>query len=78
MQKIIYTAAAVALLSLGSYVSAQAGGATSAPCKYNHTAQASANLNVPQQQGAGGQTAAANVAITEFSSSSVKSSVPHR
>jgi len=75
MHKIICTAAAVALLSLGSYVSAQAGGATSAPCKYSRNAPAA---NVSQPQTSNVQTATADVAITEFSSSSARSSVPKR
>jgi hypothetical protein len=76
MYKTICTAtAAIALLSLGSYVSAQAGGATSAPCKYSHAAQASANVNAPGQSA---KLQAADVAITEFSSSSAKTSVPKR
>ena len=78
MFKTVYTAAAaIALLSLGSYVSAQAGGATSAPCKYSQAAQAAATPSAPQQH-ANAQTATADVAITEFSSSSAKSTVPHR
>jgi hypothetical protein len=59
-------AAAAALASFGSVVSAQAGGgATSAPSKYSHTA------NVDQQQSQA-RVHSASVRITEFSSSSAK------
>ena len=61
-------AIAVAILSLGSLVSAQAGGgATSAPSKYSNATQ---HHGHPQ--------AANYYAITEFSSSSAISSAPKR
>jgi hypothetical protein len=61
-------AIAAAILSLGSLVSAQAGGgATSAPSKYSNATQ---HHGHPQ--------AANYYAITEFSSSSAKSSAPKR
>jgi len=69
-------AAALAIVSVGSLVSgpAQAGGATSAPSKY---ARAVDGVKVDQvRQNAPVQTA--DVRITEFSSSSAKSSVPKR
>jgi hypothetical protein len=63
-KSIITLAAAVAMVSVGSLLPAQAGGgATSAPSRYSHTAQT-------QNQHA--QTV--RVSITEFSSSSAKSS----
>ncbi len=63
-KSIVTLAAAVAMVSLGSLLPAQAGGgATSAPSRYSHAAQT-------QNQHA--QTA--QVSITEFSSSSAKSS----
>jgi hypothetical protein len=63
-KSIVTLAAAVAMVSLGSLMPAQAGGgATSAPCRYSHTAQTQNH-----------QAQTAQVAITEFSSSSVKSS----
>jgi len=62
----ITLAAAAAIASFGSLVSAQAGGgATSAPSKYSHTAY------VDQQQGQS-RVHSANVTITEFSSSSAR------
>jgi hypothetical protein len=67
-KSIATTATAVAILSLGSLVSALAGGgATSAPSKYSNATQHHGN---PQ--------AANYYAITEFSSSSAKSSTPKR
>jgi hypothetical protein len=56
-----------AILSLGSLIAAQAGGGgTSAPSKYN---------NAGQNQGHSQNT---RYTITEFSSSSAKSSTPKR
>jgi hypothetical protein len=68
MSKSIFTlAAAVAIVSLGSLLPAQAGGgATSASSRYSHTAHTQ-NLQNHQTQ-------TAEVGITEFSSSSAKSS----
>jgi hypothetical protein len=71
LKSVVTLAAALTILSLGSLVSAQAGGATSAPSKYNgvsHSAKLSAARNH--------QLAA--FSITEFSSSSAKSSAPKR
>jgi len=69
-------AAAVAVLLFGSLVSdrAQAGGATSAPSKYNNTGRA-ANLEQVRHHR---RVQTADFGITEFSSSSAKSSVPKR
>ena len=65
MSKSIMTlAAAVAMVSVGSLLPAQAGGgATSAPSRYSYTVQTQ-NHRVQTTQ----------VSITEFSSSSAKSS----
>lgn len=67
---------ALAILSLGSLVSdrAQAGSATSAASRYNNAAQP-VNLNQEQTHR---QVQTAGFRITEFSSSSAKSSVPKR
>ena len=57
----------MAILSLGSLISAQAGGgATSAPSKYNNAGQNQAHAQNT------------SYTITEFSSSSAKSSTPKR
>jgi len=66
MRKTLITAAAVLALSLGS-IAAQAGGATSAPTRSNHVWHT--NNQQTQTAGAG---------ITEFSSSSARSSVAKR
>ena len=65
MSKSIMTlAAAVAMVSVGSLLPAQAGGgATSAPSRYSYTAQTQNHRAQTTQ-----------VSITEFSSSSAKSS----
>ena len=68
-------AAAVAMLSLGSLASAQGGGgATSAPSKYNNATRSASvdQIRYPHR------VHAAGYAITEFSSSSAKPSVPKR
>jgi hypothetical protein len=65
VKSMIIVAAAVAILSLGSLLSAPAqagGGATSAPSKYNNSAQSQAAYRA--------QTT--NYTITEFSSSSAR------
>jgi hypothetical protein len=63
-KSIVAFAAAVAIVSLGSLLPAQAGGgATSAPSRYGHAAQIQNH-----------QTQTAQVSITEFSSSSAKTS----
>jgi hypothetical protein len=74
-KSIVTIAAALAILSLGSFASdrAQAGGATSAPSKYNNASH-TANLVVRHHQ----RVQTAEFGITEFSSSSAKSSVPKR
>jgi len=65
--------AALSFLSVGSLVSAYAGGATSAASKYDNSAQA-ANAQARNQRAV--QTA--EFSITEFSSSSAHSSAPKR
>jgi hypothetical protein len=73
-KNLVTITAALAILSLGSLASAQAGGATSASSKYNnatHTASLDQTRHHRQVQ-------TADFRITEFSSSSAKSSVPHR
>jgi len=69
-------AAALAILSLGTLVSggAQAGGATSAPSKYNYTAY---TASVDQTRNSR-RVHAVIYPITEFSSSSARASVPKR
>jgi hypothetical protein len=62
---------AAALLAPGR---ADAGGATSAPSKYAHASQ----LATAHQVSTTRQTRRTDFAITEYSSSSAKSSVPHR
>jgi hypothetical protein len=59
-------ASLVAILALGSLISAQAGGAASAPSKYNNASQ-----NQWHSQNS-------SYTITEFSSSSTKASKPKR
>jgi hypothetical protein len=68
-------AAALAIVSVGSLVSgpAQAGGATSAPSKYSH-----ADGVKLDQVRHNGPVQTAEVKITEFSSSSAKSSFSKR
>lgn len=75
MKSLVKIAAAIAIVSLGSLVSAQAGGgATSAPSKYSNET-GSANFDQARRH----QTAqTADFRITEFSSSSARSSVPKR
>jgi hypothetical protein len=69
MQKsLIITTVAFAFLSLGMLVSAQAGGATSAPSKYARVVQERHHHPV--------QTV--GIRITEFSSSSARSSASKR
>jgi len=73
---LVMVAAALAIVSLGSLVSgaAQAGGATSAPSKYARAVDGAKLDQVRYNSSV--QTA--DVRITEFSSSSAKSSVPKR
>jgi hypothetical protein len=69
-KSMITLGAALAIVSLASLAPAQAGGgATSASSRYSHTAQVQ-NQNHPAHT--------ADVGITEFSSSSAKSSAPKR
>jgi hypothetical protein len=74
-KSIAMIAGAAAILSLGSLVSAQAGGgATSAPSRYNnaaHTASVDQTRNFRRVH-------AVSYTITEFSSSSARASVPKR
>ena len=74
-KSLITIAAALAILSLGSLACdrAQAGGAASAPSKYNNASH-TANLVVRHHQ----RVQTAEFGITEFSSSSAKTSVPKR
>lgn len=58
-KSIVTVAAAVSILSLGSLVSVQAGGATSAPSRYNNA-----------DQGGTAYRTSASYPITEFSASS--------
>jgi hypothetical protein len=58
-KSIMTVAATLSILSLGSLVSAQAGGATSAPSRYNNA-----------DQGGTAYRASASYPITEFSASS--------
>jgi hypothetical protein len=72
----IVIAATLSIVSLGSVLSdrAQAGGATSAASKYSSTIDGVKQAQLPVRSSA--QTA--DFAITEFSSSSAKSSVAKR
>jgi hypothetical protein len=71
----VTTATAITIFSLASVVSAQAGGgATSAPSKYNN---ASHSASVDQNR-RHWRLQTVNYRITEFSSSSARSSAPKR
>jgi len=75
-KNIVMIAASIAIVSLGSLVSAQAGGgATRAPSKYNGSLQTvkfnQVHNRLPVQT-------AVDYRITEFSSSSAKASTPKR
>jgi hypothetical protein len=72
----IAIAATLAIVSLVSLVTdrAQAGGATSAPSKYSYASVAAKQVQVRHDL----LIQAADVKITEFSSSSAKSSAPKR
>jgi hypothetical protein len=62
-------AAALAILSLGSFVPAQAGGgATSAPSRYNNATRTASADQIQNRR----HQHTANIAITEFSSSSAQ------
>jgi hypothetical protein len=66
---------ALAIVSLGSLLTgAQAGGATSAPSKYNNATQTANLYQVRHHR----PVQTADFGITEFSSSSTKHSVPKR
>jgi len=69
-------AAAIALASLGSLASgsAQAGGASSAPSKYSNTFNRATSAAYGQQA----RSIETSYRITEFSSSSAKTSAPKR
>jgi hypothetical protein len=73
---LIAIAAALALLSLGSFVSgnAQAGGASSAPSRYGNAFNKATNAVNGQQA----RSIETSYRITEFSSSSAKTSAPKR
>jgi hypothetical protein len=73
-KSIVAIAGAAAILSLGSFVSAQAGGSTSAPSKYNNAGY-TASVEQPRNNG---RAHAVGYSITEFSSSSARTSVPKR
>jgi hypothetical protein len=66
-KSLVTLAVAIAMLPLGSLASdrAQAGSATSAPSKYHHVYQHQAQHHAPAYAG--------DFAITEFSSSSARS-----
>jgi hypothetical protein len=72
----VAVAATLAIVSMGSSVAkpAQAGGATSAASKYSSTIDGMKQAQVRRDL----VIQAADVRITEFSSSSAKSSVPKR
>jgi len=76
-KSMIIVAAALAMTSLGSLMSAPAqagGGATSAASKYNNESRTASVQQVRYHR----STQTAGFAITEFSSSSARSSVPKR
>lgn len=75
-KSLVTITAALAILSMGSLLSdrAQAGGAMSAPSKYNNATNTAELYQVRHHR----STRTADVRITEFSSSSAKSSVPKR
>jgi hypothetical protein len=76
MSRISLAITAVAIVPLATLLSgsAQAGGATSAPSRYNNTT----HIVVVKQARNPGRLYATGYTITEFSSSSAKSSVPKR
>lgn len=73
---LIASAAALALTSLGSFVSssAQAGGASSAPSRYSNAFNNATGATYGRQA----QSIETTYRITEFSSSSAKTSAPKR
>jgi hypothetical protein len=73
MRKAIASIAAVAILSAASLITAQAGGASSAPSKYNN-ANNTASVSPPRNA----KIHAVSYPITEFSSSSARLSAPKR
>jgi len=74
MKKLLITAAALSVASFAALATAQAGGATSAASRYDsqpvNVSWGQARNHAPVQT--------ADFAITEFSSSSAKSSAPKR
>jgi len=72
-KSILVPAVALAIVSLGS-LGAQAGGATSAPSKYNNAIDSVKQTQVQTRW----LVQAADVRITEFSSSSAKSTASKR
>jgi len=75
MKSLLTTTAAIAIVSLGLLASAQAGGATSAPSRYFNNEIDNVNLAQIRHHRV---VQAADVRITEFSSSSAKSSASKR
>jgi len=75
MKSLLTTTAAIAIVSLGLLASAQAGGATSAPSRYFNNEIDNVNLAQVRHHRV---VQAADVRITEFSSSSAKSSASKR
>ena len=74
-KSIVTIAAAIAIVSVGSLVSAQAGGGgTSAPSKYNGTPATVKLVRVHNRL----PVQTADFRITEFSSSSARTSAPKR
>lgn len=72
-KSLLVTAVALAIVSLGT-LGAQAGGATSAPSKYNYAMNDVKQAQVQTRW----LVQAADVRITEFSSSSAKSTASKR
>jgi hypothetical protein len=72
-KSLLVTALALAIVSLGS-LSAQAGGATSAPSKYNNAVDGVKQAQIQTRW----LVQATDVRITEFSSSSAKSTASKR
>jgi hypothetical protein len=72
-KSLLVTAVALAIVTLGS-LGAQAGGATSAPSKYNNAVDGVKKAQIQTRW----LVQAADVRITEFSSSSAKSTASKR
>jgi hypothetical protein len=73
-KNIVAIAAAITVVSMGTLVSAQAGGSTSAPSKYSGTPQSVKRNQVNNHL----SMQSADYRITEFSSSSARPSAPKR